>query len=126
MPDPVSTSASAATAASTGVSALVLALLGVDIQALALGLVGAILGLGFAPPAHWLHATARFGASTIFAAVCGRAGGEWAKLSSLGTSVAICASGIVLHLALSWLGRRFDAVADAGAARVGIDVGGQP
>lgn len=125
MTDPVTTvlAGSAPAAVSAGASALALTLLGVDVQALAIGLVGAVLGLTFAPPATLAHAAARFIASAIFSAVVGSAAAESMAWTALGRSAAICGAGIVLHLWLSWLAKRFDNLADAGADKLGIDIG---
>lgn len=126
MPDPVSTAAAAAsapTAISAGLSAAALAAFGVDVQALALGLSGAVLGLTFTPPAHPVHGAARFIASAVVSAVVGSAAGQQLTLSHLATNAAICGTGAVLHLGLTWIGKRFGQIADAGARRVGIDVG---
>jgi len=125
MPDPVSAAAvaSAPTAISAGLSAAALAAVGVDVQALSLGLAGAVLGLTFAPPAHPVHGAARFVASAIVSAVIGTAAGQQITLSRVATNAVICGAGAVMHLALSWIGKRFGQLADAGMARVGVDVG---
>ena len=127
MPDPVSAaaaaSASAPAAVSAGVSAMALAAFGVDAQALAVGLTGAILGLTFTPPAHPAHGAARFIASAVFSAVIGTAAGQQWGLSHGITNASISMTGALLHLGLAWIGKRFGQIADAGAKRVGIDVG---
>ena len=127
MPDPVSTAAaaSAPSAVGTGVSAIAVAALGVDIQALSVGLVGAIRGLTFAAPTSPVHAVARFLASAVFSAISGSAAGERFGLTLVARNAVIGAAGIVLHLALDWIGRRFGQIADAGARKAGIDVGEQ-
>ncbi len=124
MPDPVTTVAASSppAAAAAGASAMALAILGVDVQSLALGLVGSVLGLSFAKPASVVHAASRFVASSIFSAVAGSAAAETLAWTALGRGAAICGAGIVLHLWLSWLSRRFDNLADAGAAKVGITI----
>jgi hypothetical protein len=128
MPDPVSTAAaaSAPTVISAGLSGAALAAFGVDVQALALGLTGAVLGLGFTPPASPIHGAARFVASAIFSAVAGSAAGQQFTLSKFATNAAICTTGALLHLGLTWVGKRFGQLADAGMARVGVDVGDKP
>lgn len=124
MPDPVSTAAAASppTAVGAGMSAVALAAFGVDAQALAVGLVGAILGLSFAAPASPAHSAARFMAAAVFSAIAGTAAGQHWSMSRVTTNVVICGTGVILHLALAWVGRRFGQIADAGLHRAGIDV----
>ncbi|MGL4263559.1 MAG: hypothetical protein ACRCTX_18240, partial [Afipia sp.] len=71
------------------------------------------------------HAAARFVASAIFAAVMGSTVAEAMSWTVMRKGCAICVAGIVLHLGLSWLSRRFDRLADAGAARLGVNVEGK-
>ena len=139
MPDPVSAVAaasvplavgaglagSAVAAVIAGPDVMTMAAFGVGVQAIALGFVGSILGLTFAAPTSLLHGLARFAASSIVSAVVGTATGQQLALSVFVTNAAICGTGTVLHLGLSWIGKRFGQIADAGAKRVGIDVGDQ-
>lgn len=129
MPDPVTAAAAASgpTAISAGASAMALAAFGVDAQALAVGLTGAVLGLTFTPPASAAHGAARFAASAVFSAVVGTAAGQNWSWSRVITNAAICTTGALLHLGLAWVGKRFGQIADAGARRAGIDIdGSQP
>lgn len=101
---------------------LALAAFGVNSQAVSMGLIGAVLGLSFTPPAKPIHGAARFVASALFSAVVGTAAGQQWSLSKFATNAAICTTGALLHLGLSWVGKRFGQIADAGARRVGIDI----
>jgi hypothetical protein len=123
MPDPVTaaTAASAPAAIGTGVSAIVLAVIGVDLQAVAVGLTGSTLGLTFAAPTSAAHAVARYVASSIASAVSGTAIGQYLGQPAPVTNAIICACGVVMHLALAWIGGRFGIIADSGLRRVGID-----
>lgn len=68
MTDPT---AAAATAASAGVGALILATLGVEPQALLWGAVGASIGLTVAPPSSRMRAWATFAAVVLLSALAG-------------------------------------------------------
>lgn len=137
MPDPVTFTAaasvplavwaglagSAVAAFIAGPDAVTMAAFGVGAKAISLGLAGSVLGVTFAEPASFGHGLARFVASAIVSAVIGTAAGQQLALSVFMTNAAICGTGTVLHLGLSWIGKRFGKIADAGARRVGIDVG---
>lgn len=127
MADPVTAAAaaSAPAAVGSGISAVLLVAFGVGLQELSLGLAGAVVGLTFAPKASPVHWLARFFASAIVSAVIGSAVGQQLSLTQMVTRAVICCTGALFYPALDWAGKRFGRIADAGAKRVGIDVGEQ-
>lgn len=103
---------------STTAVAILAELLGADLQIVIAALAGTILGDVFARPASMRYSVLRFCASTVAASVIGATIGlPYSRVAALG-------SGVVMHLALAWVGRRFDVVADSAARRAGVEIEG--
>ncbi len=116
-PDPLQ-EATLATAA--GLSAIVVATIGVHPQVVMWGMVGSVVGASFAPPASRWRAVAVFVATTLACALFG----EWLAAvylggSKLASNGAACALAILFHPLLTIIVQRLPALADAAAGRFG-------
>jgi hypothetical protein len=95
VPEPASSAASAGVGVA---AATVVALLGVEPQALIYSSLGAFIGLGFAPRAGRVHAALQFVAVVLIAAAVGTwVATEWAHSGIAARTVAAAATAAIFH-----------------------------
>lgn len=100
----MSATETAAQAALTGTSALFVAALGVEPQAVIWSFVGCIIGVTLAKPAGRFYAILMFIAATLTCALCGTLTAElWLDRSVTGRNVCAVVYGVIFHPAVAAL-----------------------
>lgn len=109
----------AADATATGLTAVVVATIGVHPQFVMWAMVGSVIGASFAPPASRVRAALVFVASSLCCALFGSwVGGEFFGGSMLARDVCACALGILFHPLLTIIVQRLPAVVDGAVGRI--------